>query len=113
TGLIAPLVYSAQTYEHLVMELDSRGFQIMTHAVRTDSVHMILDTYERLERAHGARDRRLRIEHADLIEAADVPRFAKLKVIADMQPTFCCGDKGSNSDAGDEVSSDRWHSLQQ
>jgi predicted amidohydrolase YtcJ len=113
TGLIPPLVYSAQTYEHLVMELDSRGFQIMTHALRTDSVHMILDTYERLERAHGARDRRLRIEHADLVEAADVPRFAQLKVIVDMQPTFCCGEDGGNYDPTDQVPSDRWHSLQQ
>jgi predicted amidohydrolase YtcJ len=113
TGLIPPLVYSARDYEHLVMELDSRGFQIMTHALRTDSVHMILDTYERLERAHGVRDRRLRIEHADLVEAADVPRFAKLKVIADMQPTFCCGEDGGNYDPTDEVVSDRWHSLQE
>jgi predicted amidohydrolase YtcJ len=113
TGLIPPLVYSARDYEHLVMELDSRGFQIMTHALRTDSVHMILDTYERLERAHGVRDRRLRIEHADVVEAADVPRFAKLKVIADMQPTFCCGEDGGNYDPTDEVVSDRWHSLQE
>jgi predicted amidohydrolase YtcJ len=113
TGLIPPLVYSAQNYEHLVMELDSRGFQIMTHALRTDSVHMILDTYERLEQAHGARDRRLRIEHADVVEPADVPRFAQLKVIADMQPTFCCGEDGGNYDPTDEVVSDRWHSLQQ
>jgi predicted amidohydrolase YtcJ len=113
TGLIPPLVYSARDYEHLVMELDSRGFQIMTHALRTDSVRMILDTYERLEQAHGARDRRLRIEHADVVEAADVPRFAKLKVIADMQPTFCCGEDGGNYDPTDEVVSDRWHSLQQ
>jgi predicted amidohydrolase YtcJ len=113
TGLIPPLVYTPRDYEHLVMELDSRGFQIMTHALRTDSVHMILDTYERLERAHGARDRRLRIEHADVVEAADVPRFAKLKVIADMQPTFCCGEDGGNYDPTDEVVSDRWHSLQE
>jgi predicted amidohydrolase YtcJ len=112
TGLIPPLVYSAHDYENLVMELDARGFQIMTHALRTDSVRMILDTYERLEQAHGARDRRLRIEHADVVEAADVPRFAKLQVIADMQPTFCCGDDGGNYDPTDEVVSDRWHSLQ-
>ena len=112
TGLIPPLVYSAHDYENLVMELDSRGFQIMTHALRTDSVHMILDTYERLEQAHGARDRRLRIEHADVVEPADVPRFAKLQVIADMQPTFCCGEDGGNYDPTDEVVSDRWQSLQ-
>jgi predicted amidohydrolase YtcJ len=112
TGLIPPLVYSAHDYETLIMELDARGYQIMTHALRADSVHMILDTYERLEKAHGQRDRRLRIEHADLVEAADVPRFAQLSVIADMQPSFCCGDDGANFDPADSVPSDRWHSLQ-
>ena len=113
TGLIPPLVYDAHDYETLVLELDARGYQIMTHALRADSVHMILDTYERLEQAHGARDRRLRIEHADLVDAADLPRFAKLSVIADMQPTFCCGDDGANFDPADNVPSDRWHALEQ
>lgn len=113
TGLIPPLVYDSHDYEALVMELDSRGFQIMTHALRADSVHMILDTYERLEQAHGQRDRRLRIEHADLVDAVDVPRFAKLSVIADMQPSFCCGDDGGNYDPSDNVPTDRWHTLQQ
>ncbi len=93
TGLVPPLVYSAQDYETLVMDLDQRGYQIMTHALRADSVHMILDTYQRLEQAHGRRDRRLRIEHADLIDAVDMPRFAELSVIADMQPTFCCAEE--------------------
>jgi predicted amidohydrolase YtcJ len=112
TGLIPPLVYTPQHYSELVMELDQRGYQLMTHALRADSVHMILDTYERLEQAHGPRDRRLRIEHADLIDAADLPRFKSLGVIADMQPTFCCGDDGSNLDPADDVASDRWQSLQ-
>ncbi len=113
TGLIPPLVYDARDYESMVMELDSRGYQIMTHALRADSVHMILDTYERLDQAHGPRDRRLRIEHADLIDAADIPRFARLGVIADMQPSFCCGEDSGSADPGAQVPYDRWHSLQQ
>jgi predicted amidohydrolase YtcJ len=113
TGLIPPLVYAAQDYEKLVMELDQRGYQISTHALRADSVHMILDTYQRLERSHGNRDRRLRIEHADLIDAADIPRFAELRVIADMQPTFCCGEDGGNFDPAVAIPSDRWRSLEQ
>jgi len=113
TGLIPPLVYDARDYEALVMELDSRGYQIMTHALRADSVHMILDTYEHVEQSHGPRDRRLRIEHADLVDAVDLPRFARLSVIAGMQPSFCCSDDGGNFDPADEVPSDRWHSLQQ
>ena len=89
TGLIPPLVYTPKEYAALVMELDQRGFQLMTHALRDDSVHMILDTYERVDQEHGARDRRLRLAHADLVAAADIPRFAHLGVIAGMQPTFC------------------------
>jgi len=112
TGLIPPLVYSAQDYEALVMDLDQRGYQIMTHALRADSVHMILDTYQRLEQAHGRRDRRLRIEHADLIDAKDVPRFAELGVIADMQPAFCCAEEGAGFDPADAIPSDRWQSLE-
>jgi hypothetical protein len=112
TGLLPPLVYVPQEYEALVMALDERGYQLMTHALRADSVHMILDTYERLERAHGPRDRRLRIEHADLVDAADLPRFAALGVIADMQPTFCCGEIGTNFDAARQIPSDRWQSLE-
>jgi predicted amidohydrolase YtcJ len=74
---------------------------------------MILDTYERLEKAHGPRDRRLRIEHADLIDAQDLPRFAALGVTADMQPSFCCADDGANFDPAESIPSDRWHSLEQ
>jgi hypothetical protein len=113
TGLLPPLVYTPQDYAALVMALDERGYQLMSHALRADSVHLILDTYEQLERAHGSRDRRLRIEHADLVEAADVPRFAKLAVIADMQPTFCCGEIGTNFDPAQQIPSDRWHALEQ
>ena len=113
TGLIPPLVYVPADYDALVMALDERGYQLMTHALRADSVHMVLDAYERLEKAHGARDRRLRIEHADLIDAADLPRFKDLGVIADMQPTFCCGEDGANFDPAQSIPSDRWRSLEE
>ncbi|MGD0503609.1 MAG: amidohydrolase [Steroidobacteraceae bacterium] len=113
TGLIPPLVYLPSDYDALVMALDQRGYQLMTHALRADSVHMVLDAYERLEKAHGTRDRRLRIEHADLVEAVDLPRFKELGVIADMQPTFCCGEDGANFDPAESIPSDRWHSLEE
>jgi predicted amidohydrolase YtcJ len=112
TGLIPPLVYVPADYEALLLALDERGYQLMTHALRADSVHMVLDAYEALEKAHGARDRRLRIEHADLVDAADLPRFKQLGVIADMQPTFCCGEDGGNFDPAESIPSDRWKSLE-
>ena len=112
TGLIPPLVYTPEAYEALVMEFDRRGFQIMTHAARDDSVHMILDTYERMVQANGPRDRRLRIEHADLTDEADIARFAKLSVTVVMQPTFCCAEQGLNYDPNNLLPTDRWKSFE-
>jgi predicted amidohydrolase YtcJ len=113
TGLIPPLVYEPHEYAAEVKELDRRGFQIMTHAIRNDSVHLALDTYEQVEQANGPRDRRFRIEHLDMTDAVDIPRFGKLHVIPDMQPTFCCGEEGLNYDMANPLPTDRWKSLEE
>jgi predicted amidohydrolase YtcJ len=111
TGLYPPLVYEAADYRHLVTELDRRGYQIMTHALRADSVHMILDTYATLAQANGKRDRRLRIEHAELVDVPDIARFGTIGVVAVMQPSFCCGENGLNWDPRDTTPTDRWNSF--
>lgn len=111
TGLIPPLVYEAHEYADLIRELDQRGYQVMTHTQRIDSLHMILDAYERAQAANGPRDRRMRIEHVFLAEQADIPRFGKLGIIAAMQPTFCCSDMGSFNYLPDPIPTDQWHSL--
>jgi len=112
TGLVPPLTYQASEYKNLVLELDKRGFQIMTHAYRPDTSQLVVDTYEEVERVNGPRDRRLRIEHADFLPAEEVPRVAKLSVIASMQPSFCCDENGSNYDPKDRTTTDRWQSLE-
>jgi predicted amidohydrolase YtcJ len=111
SGLVPPLVYEPHAYEALVMELDRRGYQIMTHAARDDSVHMILGTYQRVAARNGPRDRRLRIEHADVTDAADIPRFAQLGVSVVMQPSFCCASIGLNYDAEHPLLTDRWRTF--
>ncbi len=65
---------------------DAAGLQIATHAIGDKANHIVLDMYARLEREHGMRDRRLRIEHAQHLTAEDIPRFAREHVIASMQP---------------------------
>ena len=113
SGMIPPLTYEPAEYRKLVLELDKRGYQIMTHALRGDSVQMVLDTYEAVAKQNGPRDRRFRLEHADIVSSEDVPRFAKLSVLVSMQPTFCCSDIGANFDPQDKTPTDRWNSLQQ
>ena len=113
SGMIPPLTYTPDEYQKLVFELDKRGYQIMTHALRGDSVQMVLDTYEAVEKQNGPRDRRFRLEHADIVAAQDLPRFAKLSVLVSMQPSFCCSDIGANFDPQDKTPTDRWNTLQQ
>jgi hypothetical protein len=71
---------------------DAAGLQIAIHAIGDKANYTILGMYERLEQEHGPRDRRLRIEHAQHLQAADIPRFAHDHVIASMQPYHCIDD---------------------
>jgi len=70
-----------------------RGFQVCTHAIGDAANRMVLDAYERaLRESSEARDARLRIEHAQVLSPQDIPRFAKLGIIASMQPVHCTSD---------------------
>ena len=71
---------------------DRAGLQVMVHAIGDRAIRTQLDIYARVEREDGARDRRFRIEHAQHIAPADMPRFAALHVIASMQPYHAIDD---------------------
>jgi predicted amidohydrolase YtcJ len=69
------------------------GFQVGIHAIGDRANREVLDVFERVEReVPGARALRLRVEHAQILDAADIPRFARLGVIASMQPTHATSD---------------------
>jgi hypothetical protein len=71
---------------------DAAGLQVAIHAIGDKANHTILGFYEKVEQEHGERDRRFRVEHAQHLEAEDIPRFAQLHVIASMQPYHCIDD---------------------
>ena len=72
-----------------------KGFQVCTHAIGDGANRMTLNAYARaLKESPNSRDPRLRIEHAQVLAPADIPRFAKLGVIPSMQPTHCTSDMG-------------------
>jgi predicted amidohydrolase YtcJ len=75
-----------------ILAADRAGLQISVHAIGDKANHLILNMYEEAEKANGARDRRFRIEHAQHLLKADIPRFAALHVIASMQPYHCIDD---------------------
>ena len=79
--------------ERRVLAADRRSFQIGVHAIGTKGNHWVLNAYEKAQQINGKRDSRHRIEHAQILADADIPRFASLGVIASMQPTHCISDK--------------------
>jgi hypothetical protein len=76
----------------MALERDKAGFQLAFHAIGDRANRVSLDVFESLIRVNGSRDRRDRIEHAQVVAPEDLPRFADLKIIASMQPSHESND---------------------
>ena len=71
----------------MAIQRDKAGFQLAFHAIGDRANRIALDVFEAVAKANGPRDRRDRIEHAQVVALSDIPRFASLQVIASMQPS--------------------------
>jgi hypothetical protein len=81
------LIMDPEKLKAMAIERDKAGFQIAFHAIGDRANRAALDVFEAVAKANGPRDRRDRIEHAQVVAPEDIPRFAKLGVIASMQPS--------------------------
>ncbi len=79
-------------FERLLGEATRRGFQVATHAIGDAANRFVLDAYEKAFAGKDGSAYRFRVEHAQILSAADVPRFKKLGVLPSMQPTHCTSD---------------------
>lgn len=68
------------------------GFQVATHAIGDRGNRVVLDAYEQALRAHPTVDHRFRVEHAQILNHDDIPRFAELDVIPSMQAVHQTSD---------------------
>ncbi|HKE37499.1 MAG TPA: amidohydrolase, partial [Candidatus Baltobacteraceae bacterium] len=101
--------YPATPYAAMLTELDRRGFAVMTHAIGDAAVRATLDGYQAAGIANGPRDRRWRIEHIEVCDPADVPRFAQTGTVASMQPYhFCCPAPGGSDTWERNLGRARW-----
>ena len=74
-----------------------RGIQVETHAIGDRANRLIVDLYEQAFKGvppdqRKIREPRWRVEHAQIVDLADIPRFAKLGVIPSMQPSHAISD---------------------
>jgi predicted amidohydrolase YtcJ len=86
------LVNPPESLYRWISGADNAGLQVMVHAIGDRANGLLLDTYERVQKENGTRDRRFRIEHAQHLAPADIRRFGPLGVIASMQPYHAIDD---------------------
>jgi len=78
--------------ENNIKEADKAGLQCSIHAIGDRANNIVLNYFEQVARENGPRDRRFRIEHAQHLLPSDIPRFARLGVIASVQPYHAIDD---------------------
>jgi predicted amidohydrolase YtcJ len=76
----------------LCVALDAERFSIHAHAIGDRAVREVLDGLTAARRANGPRDGRHQVAHLEFVDAADMPRFRALGVIANCQPFWACED---------------------
>jgi predicted amidohydrolase YtcJ len=86
------LVTSRERLRDVMRGAAAAGFQVATHAIGDAANRLVLDLYAEVWPEGSGHDHRWRIEHAQIVDPADLPRFADLGVVAAMQPLHCTSD---------------------
>jgi len=86
------LLHPVPDLERMIREADAAGFQLAVHAIGDRANALVLDAFEKAAAANGPRDRRFRIEHAQVVRKQDLPRYKALDVVASIQPSHCIDD---------------------
>jgi len=91
------LTVKAEDLRPMLIEALRKGIQVETHAIGDKANRFILDEYETALKAVPLADRKVadprwRVEHAQIVNPSDIPRFAKLGIIPSMQPSHAIGD---------------------
>ena len=87
------LFYKAAQMDSMMAKAMRKGYQVNVHAIGDAGNKQILDVYQKELKATGSAAQRHRIEHAQVVQPADIPRFKTLDIIPSMQPTHATSDK--------------------
>lgn len=92
------MLYTPEQMRSLATLTASKGWQLNVHAIGDAGNRLVLDTFEKQLTAQQRKALRPRIEHAQIIALEDIARFAKLDVIASIQPTHATSDMNMAED---------------
>ncbi len=91
-GLLSDEMHPPSSMRQRLQGADAAGLQLCVHAIGDRAISMTLDIFEQIEKNNGKRDRRWRIEHSQHMAAKDFGRYARLGVIASVQPYHAIDD---------------------
>ncbi|HKU15035.1 MAG TPA: amidohydrolase [Steroidobacteraceae bacterium] len=92
------MMYTREQMQELATLTASKGWQLNVHAIGDAGNRLVLDTFESQLTKKQRHALRPRIEHAQVIALDDIPRFARLEVIASIQPTHATSDMNMAED---------------
>jgi predicted amidohydrolase YtcJ len=108
-GIFADDWFPEGTLERRAAAADAAGFQLSVHAIGERANAEILDLFARVATVNGARDRRLRVEHAQHLRRIELERFGPEGVVASMQPYHAADDgRWADKRLGPERSKDSY-----
>ncbi len=92
------LLLNDQELQHHILRAMRAGYQVNTHAIGDRANDRVLTFYENLIKREDSRALRHRIEHAQILRVADIPRLAASGIIASIQPTHATSDMNMAGD---------------
>lgn len=108
-GLTGESLWDREVFLKTVERLDAEKFRVHIHAMGDGAVRLALDAFESAQARNGRRDSRHIISHIELVHQDDVPRFKRLGVIADLQPSWFYKDTYSDSGLETILGKDRFN----
>jgi predicted amidohydrolase YtcJ len=81
-----------ESFERMITAADAARIQLRIHAIGDEGNSLLLDMLERMQQRNGARDRRFRLVHAQVIHPKDFLRMGRHAIIAEVQPYHCADD---------------------
>ncbi|HEY6937561.1 MAG TPA: amidohydrolase [Terriglobales bacterium] len=91
-GLLTDEMQPLSKMRERLVSADKAGLQLCVHAIGDEAISLVLDLYQDVLKSNGDKDRRWRIEHAQHMAPKDFDRFARLGVIASVQPYHAIDD---------------------
>jgi len=102
-------IFSLEQFTRMATLCDNLGLQIAVHCCGDAAVRQTLDGYEAIQRSNGRRDSRHRIEHIEVCQPEDMPRFQELGVIASMQASHAPLSREDDLVWTSRTGPQRWH----